>query len=906
MPTFDGKAEKFELFEDLSQTSLKIHNQQTEEDKINYFHSLMRGDALRTFKNITSPNREKLGEILTVFRRKYVKPQSMATAEHKFQRLVFNPANQKLIDFPDELQKTAKDAFGVAAEAIIEQFIYAKMPPHLKKSINQAHLENGRYEQIVSHLQKELELNGLEAPSEMPINTMTQQAPQETPTSPNQHATNAKHQVAIKISAVNSNEKKTKPEIVRLVPTITMVVPKQTLTPTRKLQTIPKANNINNQRDRRCRLVFPPSETCGRTNHSTEKCYLGANAANRPPPRNWRPEGQKPSLAKKCTKQLNWECPSWSPNSELKAPRLHSGAACDRPETNEISKLPPILEVVWQQTTEIATEQDNLNNTHNDSTLKTNVASQTSPPKGTEQQNHVDATEQPSANQTGNEPVPFLHYSKNSPTNIQNTEQHAVTTLNGDTTIPPLTTATPLIEEALVRDEQSNEVYLPLTSTGVLKRKHEMLYVPLDFENNLTVDALVDSEAIVSAIAQDEFHTIKQKAPNKILKVDDPLNFQIQVANGQLEKPLSTATLKIEIWDHTFAERFVLMKKVTWPMIGLHFLRNNSVVSDTKHGLLHFPHMTMQVKTASSETATEPQPVITDEALTIPPTTTKTITAFIDYPSKWDTTGTVTPLEKFTETASLLIFHSMSTIIDKRIAVRVTNTTKSQYLIKKHTQIAEFSVVTPEQSKHIKPVDMAILSMIPQGDPYLTAYLNELLRTNKPEQQDNTFWFPTPENPWTLDEYTPIQTKILNELNELKDKEELNPQDSTEPRNKLLKRFDWTNTLLTETEKQAIEDILVDYHNIFARHRLDIGMNTEFKVKLSPKDDKAVYSQSVPMPMHLKEDLIDELALMHKYGIITVLPFSKYASPIFAQRKPNGKLRLLVDLRKINNLIADD
>ena len=60
------------------------------------------------------------------------------------------------------------------------------------------------------------------------------------------------------------------------------------------------------------------------------------------------------------------------------------------------------------------------------------------------------------------------------------------------------------------------------------------------------------------------------------------------------------------------------------------------------------------------------------------------------------------------------------------------------------------------------------------------------------------------------------------------------------------------------------------------------------------------------MPIHLKEDLIVELALMKKYGIITVLPFSKYASPIFAQRKPNGKLRLFVDLRRINTLIADD
>ena len=137
MPTFDEKSEKFELFEGLYRTSLKIHNQLTEEDKIYYFHSLMRGDALQTFKNITSPNIENLGEILTVFRRKYVKPQSMATAKHKFQQLVFNPANQNLIDFLDELQKLAKDAFGAAAQAIIDRFIYAKMPPHLKKSINQ-------------------------------------------------------------------------------------------------------------------------------------------------------------------------------------------------------------------------------------------------------------------------------------------------------------------------------------------------------------------------------------------------------------------------------------------------------------------------------------------------------------------------------------------------------------------------------------------------------------------------------------------------------------------------------------------------------------------------------------------------------------------------------------------------
>ena len=348
------------------------------------------------------------------------------------------------------------------------------------------------------------------------------------------------------------------------------------------------------------------------------------------------------------------------------------------------------------------------------------------------------------------------------------------------------------------------------------------------------------------------------------------------------------------------------MKNLTGPISGLHFMKHNNVVIDTTHGLIHFPHLTMQVKSALSQASAKPQPILIYDSITIQQMTTKTNTAYVDHSSEWNTTGTVTPVGKFTEAASLIISHSMSTKIDRKIAVRVTNTTESPYTINRNTQIAEFSVVTPEQSKFIKPVDMAIVSMIPQGDPDPVTYLTELLRTNKPDQQNDSFWFPTPENPGNTEYHTRIQTRILTELRDLQRREKLNPKDDSESRTEFLKRFDWTDTLLTETEKQAVEDILVDYHDIFDRHRMDIGMNTEFKVKLTPKDDKAVYSHSLPMPIHLKEDLIVELSLMHKYGIITVLPFSKYASPIFAQRKPNGKLRLLVDLRKINTVIADD
>ena len=123
---------------------------------------------------------------------------------------------------------------------------------------------------------------------------------------------------------------------------------------------------------------------------------------------------------------------------------------------------------------------------------------------------------------------------------------------NGDDNMPRHKITTSQIEERLVRDDITNELYMPLSSTIVLKRKEEMLYVRLNFANGLTIDALVDSGAYFSAIAK-KMDRIKQQAPSNILKIDDPPNFQIQVADGQLEKPIVTTTLKFDIGDYTFA-----------------------------------------------------------------------------------------------------------------------------------------------------------------------------------------------------------------------------------------------------------------------------------------------------------------------------------------------------------------
>ena len=161
------------------------------------------------------------------------------------------------------------------------------------------------------------------------------------------------------------------------------------------------------------------------------------------------------------------------------------------------------------------------------------------------------------------------------------------------------------------------------------------------------------------------------------------------------------------------------MKNLTGPTVGLHFMGYNSVVIDTTHGLIHFPHLTMQTKYGAIKTSAKPHPVFIHDNTKIPQMTTKTITASGDHLSEWNTTGTVTPVEKLKKTTSLIISHSISTIIDKKITVRVTSTTESLYTINKNTQIAVFSVVLPEKCTFIKTVDTENFSMIPEADPDL-------------------------------------------------------------------------------------------------------------------------------------------------------------------------------------------
>ena len=150
-------------------------------------------------------------------------------------------------------------------------------------------------------------------------------------------------------------------------------------------------------------------------------------------------------------------------------PRFHSGAAIDRPEVTHLT-LPPISEVVWQQSQE--TYLTNIHNdlfdeTHKDTHTpkqRNDVEAQTSPIKETSSQVSGSHTESLLVNQTRSIPVQCPNDSKKQQNEIQRNEIGLTTCGNGDDNISPPKITTSQIQEQLVRDDITNELYMPLSS----------------------------------------------------------------------------------------------------------------------------------------------------------------------------------------------------------------------------------------------------------------------------------------------------------------------------------------------------------------------------------------------------------------------------------------------------------
>ena len=60
--------------------------------------------------------------------------------------------------------------------------------------------------------------------------------------------------------------------------------------------------------------------------------------------------------------------------------------------------------------------------------------------------------------------------------------------------------------------------------------------------------------------------------------------------------------------------------------------------------------------------------------------------------------------------------------------------------------------------------------------------------------------------------------------------------------------------MLQPQEIASIENLLLQFHDIFARHPFDIGMKEEFKVNLTPTDDSSALPGQSPRMEYARND----------------------------------------------------
>ena len=223
-------------------------------------------------------------EVITAFKRRFGDFQSSAKARCESDAQHFDPSKQKLHEFLDILQKTAKEAFGSEAQKFIDKAIYAKMPDHVEKVLNRAYLEDKPYNDIFLHLEREMRLNGLAAPDEttlVPLNA---------------------------VDAPVTDDKKEQPQRGYCFQCGKHGHYKAQCRRLRKERYY--ATRTNTAETNQTEAPKPKCDTCGKM-HKTENCWDGANAAN---------DQRKKSvnLPYPPTKSVNSPCPPPFPSQKTK------------------------------------------------------------------------------------------------------------------------------------------------------------------------------------------------------------------------------------------------------------------------------------------------------------------------------------------------------------------------------------------------------------------------------------------------------------------------------------------------------------------------------------------------------------------------------------------------------------
>ena len=252
------------------------------------------------------------------------------------------------------------------------------------------------------------------------------------------------------------------------------------------------------------------------------------------------------------------------------------------------------------------------------------------------------------------------------------------------------------------------------------------------------------------------------------------------VANGQLEPPIATVELQFEVGDITFRKKFIVMTNLTSLVIGLLFLQRNSTILDMPQGILNFLFFSMQL---TNEDRTYPnviEPILNPVDTILRPGKRTTIWVKSQIYTDNEATGIIQQSPFLENDEDPLICPAVSSTQNNKHMVQISIFLDYPYTLKKGTHTANFSILIPKQTKHIRPVNpISVRHLLNNNHDDAIHYIISLSKTSKSDEVNETYWFPTPQNPGNEREHTPIEARNLNKLRELEQLEKLYPLEDT-------------------------------------------------------------------------------------------------------------------------------
>ena len=265
-----------------------------------------------------------------------------------------------------------------------------------------------------------------------------------------------------------------------------------------------------------------------------------------------------------------------------------------------------------------------------------------------------------------------------------------------------------------------------------------MFYFPMDF-GELNIDGLIDTGVLWGAIPEADLRKIRLLAPHTKLNEGPTPEFLIMVGNGQLEAPIATVELQIEVGDITVREKFIVMTNLTSPLIGLLFLQRNSTILDMRQGILNFPFFSMQLiiedRTYPNIIESILNPV--DNILQLGKRTTNSVNS--QFYTENEATGIIQPSPLLENYEDLLICPAISSAQNNKHKVQNSNFLDHPYTFKKGMHMANFSILTRERTQHIRPVNpTSVRHLLNNNHDDAFLYIKSFLKTSKTDEVNET------------------------------------------------------------------------------------------------------------------------------------------------------------------------